>query len=120
MMGHWLQRSCTLNWEELHLPQVTSEDLDSPFSEDEVWAAIKQKPVEKALGPDGFTGTFFRSYWEIINLDIMELLDNFHSLSGGSFGSINRATLILIPKKNDACTVGDYRPISLIHSWRRC
>lgn len=116
LMGQRLPRSCTLNWEELHLPQVTPEDLDSPFTEEEVWEAIKRMPAEKAPGPDDFTGTFFRCCWEVIKSDIMELLDKFHSLSGGNFGSINRATLILIPKKNDACTMGDYRPINLIHS----
>ena len=32
--------------------------LEAPFSEKEVWATIKDMPVDKALGPDGFTGRF--------------------------------------------------------------
>lgn len=107
MMGQRIQRSCTLNWAKLRLPQLSSEELDSCFTEEEVWDAIKQMLAEKASGPDGFIGTFFRSCSGIIKTNIMELLDNFHSLSGGNFGSVNRATLILIPKKNDACTVSD-------------
>lgn len=36
--------------------------LDAPFSEDEVWATIKGLPDDRAPGPYGFTGRFYKSY----------------------------------------------------------
>lgn len=52
-------RGRTLNWDAIELPRIQNEGLDNPFSEAEVWEAIVASPVEKAPGPDGFSGTFF-------------------------------------------------------------
>jgi hypothetical protein len=41
-------------------------DLDSPFTEEEVWATIKGLPTDKAPGSDGLTGRFYKSWWPII------------------------------------------------------
>ncbi|XP_073362337.1 uncharacterized protein [Aegilops tauschii subsp. strangulata] len=64
-------RRVTLNWSALELPRIQAAGLDNPFKEGEVWAAIMQSPTEKAPGPDGFSGTFFRACWSIISNDIM-------------------------------------------------
>jgi hypothetical protein len=45
--------------------------LDSPFAEKEVWGKIKQLPSDKALGPDGSTGGFYKACWMIIKQDTM-------------------------------------------------
>jgi hypothetical protein len=42
--------------------------LDAPFTED-VWVTIKDMPLDKAPGPDGFTGRFNKSCWNIIKGD---------------------------------------------------
>jgi hypothetical protein len=34
--------------------------LDSPFSDEEIWQEICLMPQDKAPGPDGFTGHFFK------------------------------------------------------------
>ena len=47
-------------WDDLHLEQHDLQDLDAPITEEEVWAAIKEMPVDKSPGPDGFTGLFFK------------------------------------------------------------
>ena len=36
---------------------------------------------------------------------------------GRGFGKLNRALITLIPKKPDVLVPGDYRPISLVHSF---
>ena len=41
------------------------------------------------------------------------------SLDGRSFYLVNQAYMILLHKKIDAATIGDYRPISLIHSFAK-
>lgn len=105
-----------INWEELNLPQVDGAGLDLPFTEDEVWKAIKLSPIEKAPGPDGFSGGFFRACWPIIKEDIMQVFQQFYHLGGANAASINTAMIALLPKKNGASEIGHYCPISLIHS----
>ena len=100
----------------LQLPAVDLQGIDLPFSEQEIWAAIKASPLEKAPGPDGFTGKFFRSCWHIIKLDIMVVFQKFYNLAGGNFADLNTAFIALLPKKDGATELGHFRPISLIHS----
>ena len=73
-------------------------------------------PSDKAPGPDGFTGIFFKECWDIINVDVLEAFHQLHAMDGAEFKYLNSANIVLIPKKPDAKSVGDYRPISLIHS----
>uniref|UniRef100_A0A453HPB1 Reverse transcriptase domain-containing protein n=1 Tax=Aegilops tauschii subsp. strangulata TaxID=200361 RepID=A0A453HPB1_AEGTS len=95
------------------LPRIQNDGLDNPFSEEELWEAIKASPAEKAPGPDGFSGTFFRACWGTIKMDVMAAFDHFYSLATGNFSDLNRAMIILLPKKDGATTVSDFRPISL-------
>ena len=41
------------------------------------------------------------------------------TLDGRSFYLVNQAYMVLLRKKNDASSIGDYRPISLIHSFAK-
>jgi hypothetical protein len=71
-------RSGDFNWDALCLPTVNLSSLDDPFSEQEVLAAIKQFPHEKAPGPDGYTGCNFKECWSIINQDLVAVINYFH------------------------------------------
>src|SRR6185503_7792321 len=93
--------------------------LDHCFSEEEIWQAILDMPTDKAPGPDGFSGLFFRSAWLIIKGDIMRAFHAIWSLDGRSFYLVNQAYMVLLRKKPDASTIGDYRPNSLIHSFAK-
>ena len=42
------------------------EDLDAPFTEDEIAAVIKEMAAEKAPRPDGFIGLFYKKCWTIL------------------------------------------------------
>jgi hypothetical protein len=44
----------------LDLPTLDLASLDSPFSNEEIWQEICLMPQDKAPGPDGFTGHFFK------------------------------------------------------------
>uniref|UniRef100_A0A453F706 Reverse transcriptase domain-containing protein n=1 Tax=Aegilops tauschii subsp. strangulata TaxID=200361 RepID=A0A453F706_AEGTS len=94
------------------MPEIRGGGLDNPFSEEEVWEAIKASPAEKAPGPDGFIGVFFRSCWQTIKHDIMKVFHQFYCIAGDNLATLNSALVVLIPKKDGVATVSDYMPIS--------
>jgi hypothetical protein len=71
ILGVSHERSCTLDFEELSLSRLDLQDLGQSFTEAEIWEVIKELPLDKAPGPDGFTGRFYRSCWSIIRGDIL-------------------------------------------------
>ena len=61
-------------------------DLDmlaAPILEDEIDSVVKRMPIDKAPGPDGFTGTFYKVCWSIIKNDVMSALCSFYNLRAG-------------------------------------
>lgn len=89
--------------------------LEQPFTEEEVWNAVKQLPTGKSPGPDGFSAEFLRSCWDVIKDDFMDAFAKLYHMNGRGFQCLNEAFVTLLPKRADAATLGDYRPISLIH-----
>lgn len=73
-------------------------------------------PIDKAPGPDGYTGNFFRACWDIIKEDMVVVFNSINNLRCANMSLLNSANIILIPKKEGAEEVKDFRPISLIHS----
>jgi hypothetical protein len=92
------------------------QELDSMFTEQEVWDTIKGMPADRAPGPDGFCGAFYVRAWPVIKTDIMACLFKLGVGDGRGFARLNRALITLIPKKPDATEISDFRPISLVHS----
>ncbi|KAK1669188.1 hypothetical protein QYE76_057347 [Lolium multiflorum] len=92
------------------------EGIDAPFTEDEVLLAISHLPSDKAPGPDGFTGAFFKKCWGTIKVDVLKVIDNFNNLHFAHLQWVNSANIVLLPKKEGAEEVSDYRPISLVHA----
>jgi hypothetical protein len=93
------------------------QDLGQPFSEAKIWEVIKELPLDKAPGPDGFTSRFYRSFWSVIWGDILRALNALSDMDCRNFYHLNGALLTLVPKKPNPVSLSDYRPISLIHSF---
>ena len=110
-------RSCDLNWPILGYTPIDLSGLDDPFIEVEIHKAIKEMPIDKAPGPDGFTGKFFKSCWDIIKNDVVAAFNALHDSRNTHFNLLNSANVVLIPKKEGAEGIGDYRPISLVHGF---
>jgi hypothetical protein len=91
--------------------------LENLFTEKEVWETIKEMPGDRAPGPDGFMGAFYQRAWSVIKPDIMACIWKLGVGDGRGFPRLNRALITLIPKKQDTMEIGDYRPISLVHSF---
>ena len=90
--------------------------IDDLILETEVLHAISSMTSDKAPGPDGFTGAFFKSCWTTIKSDIMRVINLFSNLHGENFHWLNSAFVALLPKKEGAEGIGDFRSISLIHA----
>jgi hypothetical protein len=55
----------------------------------------------------------------VIKRDIVAGLLKLGVGDGRGFARLNRAIIILIPKRPDALEIGDFRPISLVHSFAK-
>lgn len=66
---------------------------------DEVKRAILNLNGDSALGPNGFTGRFYQSCWEIVGGDTIRMVHDFFS-DISLPKSITDSNLVLIPKKN--------------------
>lgn len=119
LLGMAQYRAESLNLLTFHHVQHELHGLEAPISEDEVWKTIKDMPPDKVPGPDGFTGRFYKSCWQIIKLDVMAAIGAFHGGDAWKLHLLNSAYMVLIPKKKDPMTIGDYRPISLVHSFEK-
>lgn len=109
-------RPITLDWDRLGLPRHDLRALEEKFTEEEVHAVVMEIAADKAPGPDGFIGAFYKASWEVIKDDLLAAVNFFFNQHDQHFQLLNTAHLILIPKKSDAQMIGEYRPISLTHS----
>jgi hypothetical protein len=72
--------------------------------------------LEKAPGPDGYIGAFFKSCWGIVKQDLVAAIQEIFALRAGRWNLLNSANVVLLEKKDGAQAIGDYRPISIMHS----
>ena len=77
LMGSPSIRTRAINWEELGYEHHDLEDLDAPFTSQEIEAIIKDMPSEKAPGPDGFIGCFYKKCWSVIKDDVIQAIMSF-------------------------------------------
>ncbi|XP_060210556.1 uncharacterized protein LOC132637493 [Lycium barbarum] len=99
-----------------HIPTLVTEDQNHTMemlpNEEEIKEAVFALNGESACGPDGFTGLFFQSAWEIVKLDVVDMVKAF--FVGQELPRfITHTNLILIPKKKQVQSFSDLRPISL-------
>lgn len=83
-------------------------ELERPFEQDEIKKVVMSMPAEKAPGPDGFIGLFYKKWWPVIGADLIDTLQAFHSLRTRRLELINEANIVLIPKTDDATRISDF------------
>jgi hypothetical protein len=118
LLGADLQRHFTIDLSNCHKAAMDLSALEHPFSE-EVRDTIACLSSDKVPGPDGFTGKFYKTCWDIIKVDIMAALNSLYLGNAYKLDLLNSAYLILLPKREDATSAGDFWPISLIHSFAK-
>ena len=97
---------------ELKVTPLMNADLTRPFTALEVEQALKQMKPMSAPGPDGMPPIFYKSYWNIVGLDVIDA--TLSVLNTGIMPpNLNHAFITLIPKTKSPTNLTDYRPISL-------
>ena len=96
------------------MSQIENEFLCDEFSEKEIRDAVFQMEHNKAPGPDGFPAEFYQFFWETIKADLIQLFVEFHR-GELPLHSLNFGVITLLPKKEDATKVQQYRPICLLN-----
>jgi hypothetical protein len=102
---------------DLFKPVITDEensDLCNIPDEREIYDAIVNLGLNKAPGPDGMTGLFYKSYWPIVKLSVIASVQSFFR-GGFLLKEFNHTNIALIPKIDNPSQVHHYRPISLIN-----
>ncbi|XP_057810311.1 uncharacterized protein LOC131024792 [Salvia miltiorrhiza] len=89
--------------------------LIRPFEEKEIKEAIWNSDGNKSPGPDGFNFTFWKASWDTIKGDLVQVMAEFHA-NGKIPRGCNTSFVVLIPKKQEAGSIEEFRPISLISS----
>ncbi|GJS80704.1 putative RNA-directed DNA polymerase, eukaryota, reverse transcriptase zinc-binding domain protein [Tanacetum coccineum] len=87
--------------------------LDSTVSVSEIKSAIWDCGSDKSPGPDGFTFAFYKEFWNTIQNDVVDFVQQFFS-SGNIPRGCNTSFITLIPKIPNPLVISDFRPISLI------
>ncbi|PNX55219.1 hypothetical protein L195_g048846, partial [Trifolium pratense] len=94
---------------------VTDEDnmmLTKIPTMEEVKTAVFSMNGSGAPGPDGFGGSFYQSFWNIIATDVYNsVVQFFHS--NWIMPGLNSNLVCLVPKFKEADRIEDYRPIAL-------
>ena len=92
-------------------PEINA-DLTRPVTIEEIKEATYAIGAHKAPGPDGFTGAFYRTFWEDIGPSIVEEVMQFFE---GEFldQNHNHTNICLIPKVRPATKMTEFRPIAL-------
>jgi mannosylglycoprotein endo-beta-mannosidase len=72
LLGTIENRDFDFDLHALGLRQHVLPDLDALFTDDEVWAVIKELPKDRAPGPDGFIGSFYQKAWTWIKINVIQ------------------------------------------------
>jgi len=116
ILGSPNSRTKAINWNGVGYVCHDLGELDAPFTEEEIASVIKEMPMEKAPGPDGFIGLFYKKCWAVVKEDVVQAILSFYCHQTAKLNLINEANIVLLPKTQVAAQVSDFRPISLINS----
>ncbi|XP_024015967.1 uncharacterized protein LOC112089217 [Eutrema salsugineum] len=91
--------------------QSDQRKLVAEVTAEEIKRVLFEMPANKSLGPDGYTVEFFKECWSIVGQDLVVAIQSFF-IKGFLPKGVNSTILALIPKKDQALFMKDYRPIA--------
>ncbi|GJZ41493.1 RNA-directed DNA polymerase, eukaryota, reverse transcriptase zinc-binding domain protein [Tanacetum coccineum] len=94
-------------------------NMVNEVTDNEIKHAMFDIGDNKALGPDGYTSTFFKKAWKIVGDDVCLVVKEFFG-SGKLLGELNATLVSLVPKISTPKKVSDYRPIACCNVVYKC
>ena len=89
-----------------------NEELQQPFTEEEITTTLSHMCPTKAPGPDGLPAVIFQKHWKLVREGVVNTC--LHILNEqGNIAPLNHTYFALIPKVEKPKKVAEYRPISL-------
>lgn len=101
--------------EETISDRITEEMNDNLYSipdMEEVWEALFSINGDKAPRADGFSASFYQSFWSLLGQDIYREIRSFF-ITGSMITQINETHVCLIPKTEAPKSAWEFRPIAL-------
>ncbi|XP_078150208.1 uncharacterized protein LOC144545516 [Carex rostrata] len=90
--------------------------MSAPITLQEITQVITKMGNNKATGPDGLTAEFYKAFQQKIIPDLLQVYNNIILDPQATLHPLNDSHIILVPKKQGATEVADFRLISLINS----
>jgi hypothetical protein len=116
LFGEPIQSNISLRGDDTEdIAQLSEEErtiLTHPFSEEEFFEDISKMVINKAPGPDGFPVELYKTFWDVIKVDLMAMFAQFAELP---LFKLNFGIITLLPEKQDASRIEQYRLICLLN-----
>lgn len=98
------------------VPSLVSDDDNASLVRcptfDEIKTTVFSMDGSSAPGPDGFSGIFYQTFWDLIQLDVCAAVHSFF-ISGFVTPGMNSSFMVLIPKVEKAIAIEQFRLIVL-------
>uniref|UniRef100_A0A803PQU7 Reverse transcriptase domain-containing protein n=1 Tax=Cannabis sativa TaxID=3483 RepID=A0A803PQU7_CANSA len=94
-------------------------DLIQPFTNKEIKHAFFSIPDTKAPGADGFSGGFFKLFWDELGSEFCTAVNDFFA-TGFMPKELHSTLITLIPKHENPTRAVDYRPIACCTTLYKC
>jgi hypothetical protein len=107
----------SINISNLNMNQLSENDrsfLTAPFSINEIKKVIFEMKHNSAPGPDGFPTEFFQIFWDLIQMDILNLFKDFY-VGNLKIERLNYGMVTLLLKVDNAVDMKNFRPICLLN-----
>ncbi|XP_066323685.1 uncharacterized protein [Miscanthus floridulus] len=89
LLSKAFHRQHRIDLAQLDLPRLDLSDLVTLFTAEEVARIVRDTPADRAPGPDGFNGAFYKAAWEIVGPDVVRVFHALWELDFRSFYHLN-------------------------------
>jgi len=95
------------------LPQDAANALDTPIILDELRCAVRKGKSNKAPGANGISHDLFKTMWETIKDDLLEIINHMY-IDGKISDNQKHGLIICVPKKPRPTRPEDFRHLTLL------